>query len=49
MFCAKCGTKNKENAKFCEKCGNKLEFSEEKQTGDKKPKPKNDRNKKAET
>ena len=43
MFCAKCGTKNKENAKFCEKCGNKLEFSEEKQKGDKKPKPKNDK------
>ncbi len=24
MFCPKCGTKNKENAKFCEKCGNNL-------------------------
>ncbi|MGB9980130.1 zinc-ribbon domain-containing protein [Methanobacterium sp.] len=24
MFCPKCGTKNRENAKFCEKCGNDL-------------------------
>ncbi len=25
MVCSKCGTKNKDGAKFCEKCGNKLE------------------------
>ena len=24
MFCPKCGTKNRENAEFCEKCGNNL-------------------------
>ena len=24
MFCPKCGTKNKKNAQFCEKCGNNL-------------------------
>ncbi len=28
MFCGKCGTKNKSGAKFCEKCGNKLEEPE---------------------
>lgn len=25
MFCSKCGAKNKDEAKFCEKCGNKLD------------------------
>lgn len=32
MFCAKCGTKNKEGAKFCEKCGEKLEEPKENKT-----------------
>ena len=34
MYCGKCGTKNETGAKFCEKCGNKLEEQE-------KSKPKN--------
>ena len=29
MVCSKCGTKNKSGAKFCEKCGNKLEVPKE--------------------
>ena len=28
MFCGECGTKNAKNAKFCEKCGAKLEVEE---------------------
>ena len=31
MFCGECGTKNEKGAKFCEKCGAKLEVAEEKQ------------------
>ena len=30
MFCGECGTKNEKGAKFCEKCGAKLEVAEEK-------------------
>ena len=28
MFCTKCGYKNKTNANFCSKCGNKLNIIE---------------------
>lgn len=30
MFCYKCGTENKENAKFCASCGTSLQISQEK-------------------
>ncbi len=41
MFCPKCGTKNQENAQFCESCGTKLTAPESNQPKTVKKKPSN--------